>query len=435
LPDQHISFGAELRRIRREAGLSLGDLAQAAHYTKGYLSKIETSDRPPNADLARRCDAVLGAGGTLAAFGRTADAPCDALNPSVVDPMLEDTSDIADQLAQLSWLPVAWPDARPAATTVATHAGNGLTAAAKDPLTVDVFRGLFNQSVQLGELVSSRVVLPTVATHANTLWSLARSAPASTRSALTTLAALNATYAGWMALEADDDHAAQRWSRTATNLAELVGDANLIAYTRIREAQVAVFRDDATHVLALAAQILADERVSDRFRGIGAHREAQGHAMNGDYGSCRRALDRSTVLMPAAGPPPTFDGAMLPPMANGGSYVGGVITGWCLHDLGRPAAAAEVLDQEIVRIDGTHRRAAARFGVRRVLAHVATGEVDHACTLAHELLDTAELVDSATTRRELRRLIRALAPLHTHHPVRELTPRLAAAVRTPMISS
>lgn len=418
MPDQNISFGAELRRFRRTAGLSLAELADAIHYTKGYLSKIENSDKSPNTALARRCDAVLDAGGMLMALASDNSTP----DNSASDDTNADTGPSAI---------LPWPDDGPAGTAELIHPGDGLAATAKDPLTVDVFRGLFNKAVELGEQVSSRVVLPTVTTYANTLWSLARVAPAATKSALITLAALNATYAGWMALEADDDHAARRWSRTATRLAELVDDANLIAYTLIREAQVAVFRDDAPMVLALATRIQADDRVSDRFRGIGAHRAAQGHAMMGDYGACRRALDHSTELMPDAGPPPTFDGAMLPPMANGGSHVGGVIFGWCLHDLGRPAEAAKVLDHEIVRIDSTHRRAAARFGVRRVLAHVETRELDHACTLAHDLLNTAESVDSATARRELRRLVRALAPWHTHKAVQNLAPRLAAAIRTP----
>jgi transcriptional regulator with XRE-family HTH domain len=48
-------FGTELRRLRVAAGLSLGDLADVVHYSKGYLSKIESGDKPPNTALARRC--------------------------------------------------------------------------------------------------------------------------------------------------------------------------------------------------------------------------------------------------------------------------------------------------------------------------------------------------------------------------------------------
>ncbi|MCB5169686.1 helix-turn-helix domain-containing protein [Streptomyces bambusae] len=61
-------FGPALRRLRTERGLSLSALARLVHYSKGYLSKIENGGKPPTGDLARSCDAVLRAGGALAAL-------------------------------------------------------------------------------------------------------------------------------------------------------------------------------------------------------------------------------------------------------------------------------------------------------------------------------------------------------------------------------
>lgn len=40
-------FGAQLRRRREAAGLSLTELASLTHFTKGYLSKIETGQARP----------------------------------------------------------------------------------------------------------------------------------------------------------------------------------------------------------------------------------------------------------------------------------------------------------------------------------------------------------------------------------------------------
>jgi transcriptional regulator with XRE-family HTH domain len=59
------SFPAELRRLRRERGLSLADLARRAHYSKGYLSKIETGVKRATVDVARQCDHILRAEGEL----------------------------------------------------------------------------------------------------------------------------------------------------------------------------------------------------------------------------------------------------------------------------------------------------------------------------------------------------------------------------------
>ncbi|MFF7211687.1 helix-turn-helix domain-containing protein [Streptomyces sp. NPDC008238] len=63
-PTTH-SFPERLRRLRQERGLSLADLARRTHYSKGYLSKIETGAKRATVDVARLCDQVLGAEGKL----------------------------------------------------------------------------------------------------------------------------------------------------------------------------------------------------------------------------------------------------------------------------------------------------------------------------------------------------------------------------------
>lgn len=65
---QHLSFGPALRELRLARGLSLTDLARTTHYSKGYLSKIETGRKPVNGDVARLCDEALEADGALLAL-------------------------------------------------------------------------------------------------------------------------------------------------------------------------------------------------------------------------------------------------------------------------------------------------------------------------------------------------------------------------------
>ncbi|MEU9146823.1 helix-turn-helix domain-containing protein [Streptomyces sp. NPDC048349] len=60
-----LPFPAQLRRLRLQRGMSLADLARRTHYSKGYLSKIETGSKRVTVDVARRCDDVLRAGGEL----------------------------------------------------------------------------------------------------------------------------------------------------------------------------------------------------------------------------------------------------------------------------------------------------------------------------------------------------------------------------------
>ena len=63
MPDA--TFGTELRRLRSAAGFSLTDLADAVHYSKGYLSKVENGQAQANSTLAALCEDVLDAKGTL----------------------------------------------------------------------------------------------------------------------------------------------------------------------------------------------------------------------------------------------------------------------------------------------------------------------------------------------------------------------------------
>ncbi|GAB3726511.1 hypothetical protein GCM10027598_45450 [Amycolatopsis oliviviridis] len=63
--NERATFGAELRRLRKAAGLSLAELAVRTHYSKGYLSKVETGISAPNPALAALCETELGVAGRL----------------------------------------------------------------------------------------------------------------------------------------------------------------------------------------------------------------------------------------------------------------------------------------------------------------------------------------------------------------------------------
>jgi tetratricopeptide (TPR) repeat protein/transcriptional regulator with XRE-family HTH domain len=75
LGDDSSPFGRELRRLRTRRGLSLQKLAELVNYTRGYIGKVETGDKPPTAELARRCDQVLEANGQLVALASSEGLP------------------------------------------------------------------------------------------------------------------------------------------------------------------------------------------------------------------------------------------------------------------------------------------------------------------------------------------------------------------------
>ncbi|WP_314410999.1 helix-turn-helix domain-containing protein [Streptomyces sp. DSM 40484] len=59
------ALGAELRRRRVAAGLSLSELAHKVHCSRSFLSRVETGQRRASVELAQLCDQVLEANGAL----------------------------------------------------------------------------------------------------------------------------------------------------------------------------------------------------------------------------------------------------------------------------------------------------------------------------------------------------------------------------------
>ena len=68
------AFAAELHRLRASAGLSLGQLAQAAHVNRGYVGHVEHGQRWPSRSVAAALDAAVGADGALLGVWAAGDA-------------------------------------------------------------------------------------------------------------------------------------------------------------------------------------------------------------------------------------------------------------------------------------------------------------------------------------------------------------------------
>ncbi|TWP52512.1 helix-turn-helix domain-containing protein [Lentzea tibetensis] len=434
MAEQSDAFGVELRRRRTAAGLSLATLAKQVHYSKGYLGKIETGTKQPGVDLARRCDAVLEAGGRLVAL---VDTPTPESPPAAV------AAERDGEVWVMSMAPdgSSWMVPMPRREAIATGAASllGLTlgtpraasAAAQHDGALAAFRSLFEQVRQLGQTTSPSVVLPMVTVHTHTLRGMASTAASPSREHLLRLAARYSEYAGWMAQEAGDDRGAMWWTRNAVEMGAAAGDTELATYSLIRQALITLYRDDAAGTIDLAQQAQAAPGMSPRVQGLAALREAQGHALACDYDSCQRALDRAAGLLDKAGE--NASGGMAIGSASvSGADLNSLVTAWCLHDLGQSRQAADVLDRQLSLVPDTAHRTHARFGARRALAYAAAGEIEHASALTTRVLDAADLVDSATVRQDLKRLARFLGRERDHPAVRDVHPRLNAALRSPI---
>ncbi|MER6699001.1 helix-turn-helix transcriptional regulator [Streptomyces fimicarius] len=403
----NLRFGPELRRLRVEAGLTLTEFSVALTYDKGHLSKVERGERSASPELARRCDAFLGADGELQRL-----VPRSEADPGAAEPPAG---------------PSRWSVGRRAVLSAGTGAliDLGLNLGSREVSSTDTplllsFRMQFDQLRILGQSTAPRALLPVLETQTRMITGLAADAQHVSRAPALLLASRFAEFTGWMAQEAGDGDAALGWTGEAAELARAGGDPYLGSYALVRRALVTMYGGDAAGTVALARRAQSSE-LPPRIRGLAAQREAQGHALVGNEVSCLRSLDRARELLAA-------DDAHNGEPVIGTSHVSdpaAMSTGWCLHDLGRPKAAAEVLDREYRRLPPHALRTRARYGFRRSLAHAASGEVEHACEIAGDLLGMMPAVPSATVNSDVRRLARELSRFRSSRAVRDLQPALA----------
>jgi len=270
-------FGPQLRRWRTEADLSLAELARRTHYSKGYLSKIETGVRPPSTGMARRCDAALNAEGALMALVPPDTGEKPATPPARID---QDELWVLGMGTEGS----VWFQPVTRRETLTTGAASLVTlglagppssrAQQQEAAVVAALSTVFSQVRALGQQASPRVVLPALIAPTHTLQTMAATASSRGRAGCYLLASRYAEYAGWMAQEAGHDTAALWWTNKAVQLASAGGDQELAAYALVRRALISLYAGDAVQTIALARRAQENHAAGNRIRGLAAQRDS-----------------------------------------------------------------------------------------------------------------------------------------------------------------
>lgn len=393
-------FGAELRRRRVAAGLTTTDFAARVRYSKGFVSKIENGRKAPSTQFARVADAVLQADGRLLVLheGRSTPRADPPASPPPDQPFPEDVP---------AEMPPALDD------TEAKHA-------------LSTFERVYDEVRELGQTLNPSVVASMLVPHIAALESLAGTMHEPLRNDALRLTAHLTDFTSWMTQEAGDDITARAWIDRSAALAEAVQDDDMIAHLHVRRANIAMYQQDAYGTIAAARQASTFARTPSRLSSC-ASREAQGHALAGDFRSFRICMDRAYELNalaentrqaqrgPVAGPTRIRNPLKL-------------AEGWSLYDLGMPAEAVEVLAPELSATQKTNGRAWAKIAARLALALASLREIDRACTLTEDILQVSVVAHSATIRSDLRQLARILNRWNSDPAVRELAPKLSAAL-------
>ena len=410
------AFGRELRRRRRIAGVSLRELAALVSYSTSHLSRIESATRAPSTSLARRCDTVLEAAGRLAALATRAVNHAQPGRDSVMDPDSDPVPepDRAELLA-----------ATAVALSAAVHDVPIRSSLAPGP-TLLAFDRILAACRALGQSHPPSALTTLMSTQVAMLHDLARTSSDTDRHAYCRLLARFCDYLGWMWQEADRDEVSLDWIRRARSFAVAADDEAMIAYSRVRQSEIALYRADALSTVQLARRAQA-ATTDAKVRGLAALTEAQGHALHGDARRCHRALDQAAdwfgVSIEVDEPEPGLGSSTMPdPVA--------FVTAWCLNDLGRPADSQRILEAELLRLPEQAHRTRARYGARLALALAGTGDITRMCDVLGAVLDIAAEIDSATVRADLRLVSLEAKRWRTLPAVENTIDRLALALRS-----
>lgn len=399
--DVPLRFGAELRRLREDAGMTLQQLADVTSYSRGHLSKIERGSNPPTKSLAQRCDAHFRAGGRLRrAYAAEAETTERKPKPPRRNVLVTGVGSLL------------------AAGLADGGSDNQVSAGELPP--VALYQEQLQQMKQLGQNLAPAAMLPVLHSQVSNVIELASRRTGPARADLLVTASRFAEYLGWMAQESGDEAMTLTATAEAVELARAGGDEHLADYALVRRALVTYYKGDGQRTVALAQQAQRSA-APPRVRGLAAQREAQGHALLGDDRSCRRALDRARDLLAAAEGTSCDQALGTTQLVDPASMV----AGWCLYDLGRPQEAADVLDRECRRIAPHALNTRARYGFRRALSLAAAGQVESSCETARELLAFMTVVPSATVRTDVLRLDREWSRFRGNTAVRSLRPALA----------
>lgn len=243
-------IGVQLRRLREQSGLSLRKFGQLIAYSHVYLWQIEAGERPAPADVIRRADDALNAGGSLTKLIN---------NGPDIDP--DDQARIAHVTAR---------------TTAVDRTALSILAT-----TLDYYR-------RLEDAVGAGAVWGPVRAQHALAERLLGAAPSALRRQAADVVAQHARQAGWLTI-ATGRRGAGALFRQAAAQAEDAGLVDLAAMSRSYLGHLAWLAGRPAVVIeasraARAMPAYVGEQAYD------AYQEARGHAMRGDVPAVTQML-------------------------------------------------------------------------------------------------------------------------------------------------
>jgi tetratricopeptide (TPR) repeat protein len=369
-----VTFGKEIRRLMAEQRVGLRELARQVHYDPGYLSKVVNGQKAVSGNLARRLDAVLDAGGVLAAF-RTI------------------------------------PDLR---GTFAYDDGERLILAARCPKRLDreIIKSLAEVLAaehRLAGQVDPMQMLKAVTAQLSVVLDLTREARAPLRGEVLGVAGQYGQFAGFLNAYVGRLSVANAWQDRALGWAAESGDADMTATTLNLKASVALLAGKVGPMIGLSQAAQRGTAPTADVRALALQLEARGHALAGDEDNAHRKLDEAASLIgnaagdPKAGPPWAVYGSSPAYLA--------LQRGLAYFYLDRNARAVQWLSAGLTELppEAEQSELFAGYRVQLAAAHARAGDPEQACSVAAQAVLIGHQTGSPRLRAQLDRLLAQLS--------------------------
>jgi hypothetical protein len=255
---------------------------------------------------------------------------------------------------------------------------------------------------------------------------LRRRAPQHLRREFVVLQAQCADHLSGMVQESGDVIGTLYWADRSQHWADQADWPAMTAYSHVRRSTLASSGvGDGPAAVEHAARALRTPGAPALVKGLAAKQMAYGYALGGHSDACHQALDRMAKLFQTAS---TRDRDPDPVISLAGFDVPTSLAqyeGTCDVYLGGGETAVPLIDSGRAP-HGSGSRNHAITGARLARAYAQAGDPEQACAEAIEALGTGEVVDSLSTRVELRRALKPLDRWPGREDVAEVRHRIGA---------
>ncbi|MGH3720994.1 MAG: helix-turn-helix domain-containing protein [Pseudonocardiaceae bacterium] len=400
---ERASFAEQLAALRDQAGLSLADVATAAHVARGYVHHIEHGRRWPTQRVATALDNALNAEGTLLAAWEMADAlPGAASVP-------------------------ANPDSRERVALAARRPRR------VDAATVCALADVLTATRHLEDKIGSAAVLPGIRGHRALALSLLADARPPIRDRVGALAGELHQYLGWLLAETGHTEQAHPELDAALALGVEIDDPDLTSLALSFKGHLAWTLGDPPGVITCSRAARRDQRVFIAQHAYNTYQEARGWAMAGEPTQVHRTLNHADELAERA---VARQGDAPPHMywyGSGFFTLQRGLTWHTLRDTHVAERAATELTNGLDQLPDTERHSewAAIFAVAAAEALTTAGDAERALDHAHQALAVCRTTRSTRLAHALRRAHTQMWDTWpTHAAVRELGDEEPSIFRT-----